>query len=182
MKPKTKIIFIPGNGGGDTRTGFWPYLKGKFEEKDIQVISPGIYPDPIIASQEVWVPFIESFVLDEHTILIGHSTGAIAAMRIAEKHTLLGLVLISAYHSDLGLEMERQAHYFDTPWEFDAIKNNAEWIIQFASIEDELVPIEEARFVHEQIESEYYELSGYGHFYPLDQLPEVGHAVLKKLE
>ena len=40
-------------------------------------------------------------------MLVGHSSGAVAAMRLLEKTPLLGAVLVSACHTDLGDAGER---------------------------------------------------------------------------
>ena len=44
---------------------------------------------------------------DANTVLVGHSSGAVAAMRLLEKTPLLGAVLVSACHTDLGDAGER---------------------------------------------------------------------------
>lgn len=57
-------------------------------------------PDPLRARESVWVPFItQTLEADENAVLIGHSSGAAAALRIAEKHRLRGLILVAAYDS-----------------------------------------------------------------------------------
>ncbi len=42
--------------------------------------------------------------------------------------------------------------------------NSIQWIIQFASVDDPYIPIEEAHFVHQQPRSTYYEFTNRGHF------------------
>jgi len=60
-------------------------------------------PDPVYAREHIWHKFIrESLRCDEHTIIIGHSSGAEAAMRLLETDKLRGVVLVSACHTDLG--------------------------------------------------------------------------------
>ncbi|KAJ3022118.1 putative hydrolase rbbp9, partial [Rhizophlyctis rosea] len=70
---------------------------------------------------------------------------------LAESQPLAGLVLLSAYHSDLGDETERESGYFSRPWNWDAIKQNARWIIQMGSKDDPLVPINEQRTVAKEL-------------------------------
>ena len=42
-------------------------------------------PDPVTASKSVWLPFMKDQLgVDEETIVIGHSSGACAAVRYAE--------------------------------------------------------------------------------------------------
>ena len=60
-------------------------------------------PDPIKARESIWIPYIlDELKADENTVLIGHSSGAEAIMRLAEKHKVFGLVLVSACYTDLG--------------------------------------------------------------------------------
>lgn len=75
---------------------------------------------------------------------MGHSSGAIAAMRFAETNRLLGSVLVGSYHTDLELTSEKQSGYFDRPWDWASIKRNQKWIIQFAATNDPWIPIKEA--------------------------------------
>jgi pimeloyl-ACP methyl ester carboxylesterase len=102
-----KVIFIPGNGGGSTEYEWFPWVKTELEKLGCVVISPGTYPDPIVARMDVWLPYIESFGTDENTILIGWSSGALAAMRYAETHKILGTVLVAPCHTDLGLQRRK---------------------------------------------------------------------------
>lgn len=159
-----KVIFIPGNGGGGPNDNWFPYLKEKFESLGIQVIASE-FPDNIIARESSWIPFLKNVLkADEQSILIGHSSGAIAAMRYAEKNKILGSVLVASYHTDLGMANEVESEYFNRPWDWEAIKRNQQWIVQFASLNDPWIPIQEARFVHEQLKSEYHESFHDGHF------------------
>jgi predicted alpha/beta hydrolase family esterase len=149
---KIKVIFIPGNGGGDINApdGWFPYLKREFEKMGLQVIAQN-FPDPIYARKQYWLPFLEKLGADENTILIGHSSGAVAAMRYAESHKLLGTILVAACHTDMGMPSEKISGYYDDPWNWEAIKANQQWIVQFHSTDDPLIPIEEARFVQKML-------------------------------
>jgi predicted alpha/beta hydrolase family esterase len=182
MKP-IKVILLPGNGGGSTHTpeSFFPYIKEELEKLGISVISPGTYPDSKIGRESVWIPYIESLGTDENTILIGHSTGAIAAMRYAQTHKILGSVLVGAYHTDLGLQDEKEAEYFNTPWDWEKIKQNQQWVIQFHSLTDPFIPLDEAEYVQEHLNTEYHEFTDKGHFYPLSEFPELIEALKNKL-
>lgn len=158
-----KVIFIPGNGGSKPTDNWFPWLQDRLNHLNIEVVNVQ-FPDPILARREYWIPFLEELGADENTILIGHSSGAVAAMRYAETHQILGSVLVAGCYTDLGYETEKESHYYDDPWQWDAIKNNQKWIVQFASQDDPFIPINEARFIHEHLNSEYYEFQDQGHF------------------
>lgn len=159
-----KVILIPGNGGGGPNDNWFPYLKKELEGLGVEVVASE-FPDNYLARESYWVPFLKNQLhADDQSILVGHSSGAIAAMRLAETDKLLGTVLVGAYHTDLGITTEKQSGYFDRPWNWDAIKANQKWIIQYASENDPWIPIEEARFVHTKLDTEYHEFLDQGHF------------------
>lgn len=61
-----------------------------------------------------------------------------------------------AAHTDLGDEGERASGYFDTPWDWEAMKPHAGFIHQFHSTDDHLIPVDEARFVAEQLQCDHH--------------------------
>lgn len=178
------VIIIHGNGNSTPNDNWIPYCKRELEKKGISCLTPQ-FPDAPLARSAYWLPFLaHELKADESTILIGHSSGALAAMRFAEKNKILGSILIGAMHTDLGIESEQLSGYFDTPWNWKAVKENQQWIIQFASTDDPWIPIQEPRFVHHNLESEYYEYTDKGHFggdYYKPDFPELVDVLLKKL-
>ena len=152
-----KVIFIPGNGGGSPKDNWFPSVKNTLEAAGITVIAEE-FPDNDLARASIWVPFlINELKANENTVLVGHSSGAIAAMRVAEIQPILGSVLVGAYHTDLNMETEKLSGYFDTPWNFEKIRQNQRWITLFASQDDKWIPITEARYLHEKLNCEYHE-------------------------
>lgn len=181
---KIKIIFIPGNGGGTPLDNWFPYVKSRLEKLGVEVIAQD-FPDSVLARAEHWLPFIKKLGADENTILIGHSSGAVAAMRFAEEHRILGSVLVGGYYTDLGLDDEKQSGYFSKPWDWEKIKNNQKWLIQFNSKDDPWISVEEARFIHKSLGAEYYEYDHEGHFgsgdKPYLEFPKLVEVVKSKL-
>ena len=107
------------------------------------------FPDPDLARESIWMPFLlNELKVDKNSILVGHSSGAIAAMRLAEEHHVLGSVLVSAYHTDLGIENEKKSGYFDKPWNWQNIKENQHWAVLFASQDDPWISIDQPRHIH----------------------------------
>jgi predicted alpha/beta hydrolase family esterase len=128
-----------------------------------------------------WLPFITELGADEQTILIGHSSGAEAAMRYAETHQLLGSVLVGACYTDLGDSGEAASGYYADPWQWQAIRDNQQWIGIFNSTDDPYIPVAEARYVAKQLKCNYFEFTDRGHFLGQRELPEVVAYVKKKL-
>lgn len=159
-----KVVIIHGNGGC-TNLHFWtPWLKTELEKNNITVVAPTM-PDNVEAKASVWLPYMRDVLkCDENTIVIGHSSGAVAAMRYAEKYPLWGSVLVGACYTDLGFASERLAGYYAAPWQWEAIKKNQQWIVQLASSDDPYIPIQEAQHIHKQLDTDYYEYADQGHF------------------
>ena len=177
-----KVIIIHGNGGGSKDDNWQPWLTRELEKHGVKVVNE-TFPDAERARAEFWLPYLEKLGADENTILVGGSSGAVAAMRYAENHQLLGSFLIGVYYTDLGMEDEKQSGYFDKPWQWDNIKNNQKFVVQFAGLKDPWVPIDEARFVHENLDTEYYEEADHGHFAEdegLTEFPELLEKILEK--
>lgn len=177
-------MIIPGNDDTPISSNWYLYVKGELENLGLTVIAKDM-PDPVLARKEYWLPFIEEQLKgDEKAILIGHSSGAIAIMRYLENHKAEGVVLVATYHTDLNDEKEKASGYFDDEWKWDKIKENCKWIIQFASTDDPGVPIEEARYVANKLNTEYHEYTDRGHFgmdVKCKKLPEVVDEIKKKL-
>lgn len=178
---KIKIILIHGNGGTTVDQFWYSYVKNALEQQGFTVIAR-TFPDNVLARSSQWLPFLEhSLKADEHTVLIGHSSGALAAMRYAEQHKILGSVLVATCWTHLDVETEKTSGYFDAPWQWDKIKNNQKWSMVFASQDDPYIPIEEQQLVAGKLDSEYHEYDDRGHFME-HEFEELVAAVLRKIK
>lgn len=179
---KARIILIHGNDTMRWSYAWMPWVKAELEKLGLEVIGE-TFPDSIIAREKYWIPFLKDRLkAGKDTILIGHSSGAVAAMRFAEENKLLGSILISPSYTDMGVELERQSGYFDKPWQWEKIRKNQKWIVQFGSKDDPHIPQEEFMHIHEMLNTEYHEFERRGHFFEnQDTFPEVVGAVKKKL-
>lgn len=186
-KSNIKIILMHGNGGATIDEKWFPSVKKELEKLGLTVIAKN-FPDSIKARATIQLPFLEKELhADETTIIVGHSSGAVAAMRYAENHKLFGSILIGACWTDLEDANERISGYYDHTWHWEKIKKNQNWIVQFASTDDPYIPISEARYIHEQLGTEYYEYTDQRHFSrdilgnPKTAFPEVVEVVKEKL-
>ncbi|KAM8945480.1 serine hydrolase RBBP9 [Pelodytes ibericus] len=161
-----KAVIVPGNGGGNVESCLWyGWTKRKLDKiSDFQCLLRNM-PDPFTAREEIWLPFMKSELqCDARTIIIGHSSGAAAAMRFAEKHQVYAVILVSAYTSDLGDENEKESGYFSRPWEWEKIKSNCRFIIQFGSTDDPFLPWNEQQEVADNLGAELHKYTDKGHF------------------
>ena len=183
MATSTRVAIIPGNGGGDVEDCNWySWVRDRINEIDCATSILRNMPDPELAREKYWIPFMhDELSCDTDTIVLGHSSGAEAAMRYAEKYKVKGIVLVSAYITDLGDSCERKSGYFNRPWEWTKIKENTGFIAQFGSTDDPFVPFSEQQAVAKLLNSDFQEFSNKGHFC-MFKFPEVVNLIRKYFE
>ncbi|KAJ3081792.1 putative hydrolase rbbp9 [Rhizoclosmatium hyalinum] len=175
----TRVLIVPGNGcGGDIRPyNFYGWAEAKLKDRGFTPVLPGPYgmPDPVGAKQSIWIPHIRNKMgCNEESVLVGHSSGAVAALRYAEEFKVKGIVLVAAYDDAMGDDNEQASGYFDGPFDWEKIQENSGFIVQFAGAEDNLVPIEIQRRVRDCLmpKVNYREAPEGDHFFepPFDEL------------
>jgi len=174
-----RAILIHGNGGCTAGDIWLPWLERELTALGLDVINE-TFPDNVKARAQYWLPHIESLGADQHTILIGHSSGAVAAMRYAETHRLLGSILVGVCHTDLGDSFEAGSGYYETKWDWQRIRDNQQWIAIYSSADDPHIPIAEPRYVASQLKCSYFEFTDRGHFTDSRQFHEVVDFVRRK--
>jgi len=175
-----RVILIHGNGGATAADGWLPFVERDLALLGLEVVNC-TFPDNVRARASVWLRFLETLGADDNTVLIGHSSGAVAAMRYAETHRLLGSVLVGVCHTDLGDAGERASGYYRDPWRWSDIRRHQQWIGIFHSADDPLIPVAEARFVASQLGCSYFEHSDRGHFVERAPFPELVQFVRRRL-
>ncbi len=175
-----KAILMHGNGGCTAGDIWLPWLENELRTLGLDVINH-TFPDNIKARAKFWLPHLETLDADENTILIGHSSGAVAAMRYAETHRLLGSVLVGVCHTDLGDSFEAASGYYEAEWQWQRIRDHQQWIAIYGSTDDPHIPIAEPRFVAAQLRCSYFEFTDRGHFVDTHEFPEIVDLVRRKL-
>ena len=167
----TKAILIHGNGGCTAADIWLPYLERELTAFGVEVINQ-TFPDNVKARASYWLAHLEDLGADARTILIGHSSGAVAAMRYAETHRLLGSILVGVCYTDLGDSFEAASGYYRAQWQWQRIRDNQEWIGIYSSTDDPHIPIAEPRFIATQLRCSYFEFEDRGHFVDSREFPE----------
>jgi len=158
-----KAIIIPGNGNTDITENWFQNVKNELQKLGLEVVAENM-PDPALARKKYWLPFIKEKLSTDDSILIGHSSGAVAILRYLEGNKAKLAILVGVCYTDLGDEDEKKSGYYDEPWKWDKIEKNAEKIVIFASRNDPYIPISEALHIKDKINAEYHEYSNEGHF------------------
>ena len=174
-----RAILIHGNGGSTAGDIWLPWVERELTSLGLDVINE-TFPDNVKARASIWLPHLDALGADDRTILIGHSSGALAAMRFAETHRLAGSILVGVCHTDLGDPFEKASGYYDRPWQWQRIREHQPWIAIFSSTDDPHIPIAEPRFVAAQLRCSHFEFTDRGHFVDQREFPEIVNLVRKK--
>lgn len=135
-------------------------------------------PDSVIARSAYWLPFLKNHVkVSENDVIIGWSSGAVAALRYAESNKLLGSILVSPCYTDLGDEMEKQSGYYDKPWDWEKIKANQSKIAIIWGDDDPYIPQSEFEFIADQLKPTQIKIHHGKHFIERQVFPELLHYV-----
>ncbi len=171
MKPR--FVFIHGNQSTHWSFAWTPWLKDELEKLNFATYFETM-PDSIIARSKYWLPYLKVHVnVGKGDVIIGWSSGAVAAMRYAENNKLLGTILISPCYTDLGDEMEKQSGYYDKPWNWKKIKSNQEKIALIWGDDDPYIPQSEFEFIAKQLNPTQIKIHGGKHFIERQKFPDL---------
>ena len=180
MKPR--ITFLHGNGATHWSFAWAPWLKRELEKQGYETFFE-TFPDSVIARAKYWLPFLKDHIkAGENDILVGWSSGAVAAMRYAEENKILGSILVGPCYTDMGDELEKQSGYFNDPWDWKSIRDNQKHIVLVYSDDDPFIPQEEFETIAENLKPEVIKIPGAKHFIEQDTFPEVLDYIVKKLD
>ena len=160
------IVILHGTLGSPEGSWF-RWLEAELQQRGCTVWLPQLpHPEqPSLAASAEFVRAHCPFPLNEETLLIGHSSGAILALILAQqnKTRLGGVVAVSVFH-DNSLQWEPNNHLFDVPFDWEAIRAHMAKHLFIHSDNDPYVPLEQAEFVAKNCHVQLQVIPGQGHF------------------
>jgi uncharacterized protein len=115
-----RVVIVPGVGCVPVRECNWyAWLEGTLTKDSSGrfIVILEDMPDPHAARESYWVPFIrQTLKADEKTILVGHSSGCAAILRVLEEDKVRGVVLVAAGRTDLDEDEDKDSEYYNRPW------------------------------------------------------------------
>ena len=171
MKPR--FIFVHGIGATTWESPWAVWLKQKLDSAGYETHFQTM-PDSQKARMDIWLPHLETEIkVGPDDVIIGYSSGAVAAMRYTETHKILGSILISPSYTDLGDADEKASGYFDDPWNWKAIKSNQKKIALAFGDNDPYIPQQDFAYIAVHIGPDKLKIPGGGHFNGRQDFPEV---------
>lgn len=122
----------------------------------VKLISPSNYAE--------YHPYLRSLNLSSYDLIIGHSSGANALMRLSETERIEDALLIAPTFTHLLDPTEKRTGWFNTPWMWSDMKANVGNWYQISSTNDPYINLRESRIIHKRLNTVYFELDRQGHF------------------
>lgn len=162
---RTAIILHGTLGSPD---GNWfQWLKKELEKRGVTVWLPQL-PQAEQPSLREWLQFVKEqcpFLINEETLIIGHSSGAILALVVAENNMeKIGAIIdVSVFH-DNSLRWQPNDRLFDVQFNWAAIHQGVNELLFIHSDNDPYVPLNQAEYVATNTDGEMIVIPGEGHF------------------
>ncbi len=161
-----KAIILHGTLGSPNGNWF-TWLKSDLEAKGLTVWLPQL-PNAEQPSLREWADFVYEncpFSIDEETLIIGHSSGGILALILAqETDVAIGAVVAVSVFYDNSLNWEPNNRLFDVSFDWQRICDRTHKLLFVHSDDDPYVPLEQAKYIAEQCDSEIIVIPQQGHF------------------
>jgi uncharacterized protein len=152
---------------GSPNGNWFRWLKKELEARGLIVWLPQL-PHAEQPSLHEWADFVRQncpFTINGDTLIVGHSSGAILSLIIAQQNIepVGGVVAVSVFH-DNSLGWEPNSRLFDLTFDWHKIQTNARQLLFIHSDNDPYVPLDQAQFVADNCQAEMMVMPGQGHF------------------
>jgi uncharacterized protein len=159
-------IFIIHGTESSPQSNWIPWLKSELNKLGYQAIAPQ-FPTPQNQSLDSWMEEFKNYeyLLNENSIVIGHSLAPAFLLSIIEKNNVRGAIFVAGFVGLLGNEHYDSLNKTFVAKEFrwDKIRENCKKFIIINSDNDPFVPLERGRELAEKTGGEFIVLNNAGH-------------------
>jgi uncharacterized protein len=162
-----KAVIIHGTKGSPDGNWF-KWLAAELESRGFRTIVPR-FPTPEGQSLDSWLKRFASIAgeLDENSLVIGHSVGAVFVLRLLERlaKPLRAAVLAAGFTGALGLpEYDAlNATFVEEPFNWEKIRANAKDILCLSGQGDPYVPFEQGKEIADKLQVRHVVIPKGGH-------------------
>ena len=170
---RLNFVLLHGFTGGPDKN-FFPWLREGLAKSGYEVEVPMLpgTDDPDIKNQVDHV--LDTCKINENTIILGHSLGSVAALKIAEQKKLKALVFAAGFAQPVFKDKKRPfEEKFDWKFDFSKIKENVGEVIMLRDKNDSAVPEERADYIKKQIGGKIIDFKSEADHITGEQEPEV---------
>jgi len=157
---------------GSPQGNWFPWLKTELEKRSVAVTVPAM-PTPEGQTLQGWRSAFADQVgaLNTGSLLIGHSVGAVFALRYLESCKIpigavfLVVFLVAGFTGTLGLSEydALNASFVDGTYDWAAIERNAKKIFCISGDNDPYVPLSQGQEIARELGVEHHIIRGGGH-------------------
>lgn len=153
---------------GSSHDNWFPWLKDQLESHGYHTWVPDLprADAPSVERYNAYILDHVPFEIGEETILVGHSSGAVAILgllqALSQDIVVRASYLVGAFKDDLGWDQLKEL--FSHPFEFEEIKTRSSLWYFLHSDNDPYCPLEHAEYLHQQIGGDLIVLPGQKHF------------------
>lgn len=160
-------LILHGTGGYPTENWF-DWLRQELEKLNFSVAVPQL-PNCDRPNIKIYNKFLleeKDYQFDETSILIGHSSGAVAILgllqALPESVVVDTCYLVGAFKDNLGWDSLNAL--FEEPFDFAKIKTKAKHFVLIHSDNDPYCPLEHAKFLAKELDGELIVKDGQKYF------------------
>lgn len=146
---------------------WYPYAKKELEKHGFTVLVPAM-PETDAPKLSLWLPELRRVVgvPDDETFLVGHSSGCVTIMRylesLTEGESIGAAVLVAGFTDDLGFS--ELVNFFETPLDFEAMKQHCAKFVAIHSDDDPYVPLRHSDILKGVLDAKTIIKHNAGHF------------------
>ena len=163
----TRFLILHGTDASP-KSNWFMWLKGKLIGLGYEVWLPQL-PDSDKPNTETYNKYLLSnpkFIFDKNTVIIGHSSGSVAALSLLQHLTqgseIKSAILVSAFKDNLNWDALNGL--FIEPFDYKSIKNHCKNFIFIHSDNDPYCPISHAEYLSKQTNGKLIMIESQGHF------------------
>lgn len=153
---------------GSSKENWFPWLEKELQKNGYKVWTPNLPQanKPNIQRYNEYIFANKEWQFTEETIVIGHSSGAVAILgllqALPETVKVKACYLVGSFKNDLGWAALKEL--FIGPFNFEKIKTKSQLFYFIHSDNDPHCPLEHAEYLHDKIGGELIVLPGQKHF------------------
>ena len=168
-KEHKKKVFIIHGAYGHPKGNWFPWLRKELEKKEVEVYVPK-FPTPEGQILDNWFKVFDEYmnIIDENTIMVGHSLGAAFILNILGRieREIKAAFLVAPFVGLLGNPTFDTINktFTDREFNWEKIRSNCKRFYVYSSDNDPYVPIDKGKFLAEKLNAMFRIIHGAKHF------------------